>query len=60
MISALKVPAPYHLETEAEAAGASIPSRRRRACGFALARGRHDTRAIQEWLGHRNIQHTTQ
>ena len=27
MISALKVPAPYHLETEAEAAGASIPSR---------------------------------
>ena len=31
----------------------------RHACGFALAHGRHDTRAIQEWLGHRNIQHTT-
>ena len=28
----------------------------RHACGFALA---HDTRAIQEWLGHRNIQLTT-
>ena len=24
-----------------------------------LANGRHDTRAIQEWLGHRNIRHTT-
>ena len=31
----------------------------RRGCGFALAHGRHDTRAIQEWLEHRNIQHTT-
>ena len=31
----------------------------RHACGFALANGKHDTRAIQEWLGHRNIQHTT-
>src|SRR4051794_6768806 len=31
----------------------------RHACGFALAHDRHDTRAIQEWLGHRNIQHTT-
>ena len=27
MISALRVPAPYHLGTETEAAGASIPSR---------------------------------
>jgi integrase len=26
---------------------------------YALANDRHDTRAIQEWLGHRNIQHTT-
>ena len=31
----------------------------RHACGFALAHAGHDTRAIQEWLGHRNIQHTT-
>ena len=35
------------------------PHMLRHACGFALANGRHDTRAIQEWLGHRNIQHTT-
>ena len=34
------------------------PHMLRHACGFALAHGRHDTRAIQEWLGHR-IQHTT-
>jgi site-specific recombinase XerD len=31
----------------------------RHACGFTLTHARHDTRAIQEWLGHRNIQHTT-
>jgi site-specific recombinase XerD len=31
----------------------------RHACGFKLAHDGHDTRAIQEWLGHRNIQHTT-
>jgi integrase len=30
----------------------------RHACGFALANKRHDTRSIQDWLGHRNIQHT--
>ena len=35
------------------------PHMLRHACGFALANGKHDTRAIQEWLGHRNIQHTT-
>ena len=31
----------------------------RHACGFALANDGQDTRAIQEWLGHQNIQHTT-
>ena len=31
----------------------------RHACGFKLANDGHDTRAIQQWLGHRNIQHTT-
>jgi type 1 fimbriae regulatory protein FimB/type 1 fimbriae regulatory protein FimE len=31
----------------------------RHACGYKLAHDGHDTRAIQEWLGHRNIQHTT-
>ena len=35
------------------------PHMLRHACGSALAHDRHDTRAIQEWLGHRNIQHTT-
>jgi type 1 fimbriae regulatory protein FimB/type 1 fimbriae regulatory protein FimE len=25
---------------------------------FALANAGHDTRALQAWLGHRNIQHT--
>jgi cytochrome bd-type quinol oxidase subunit 1 len=27
-------------------------------CGYALANAGHDTRALQAWLGHRNIQHT--
>jgi type 1 fimbriae regulatory protein FimB/type 1 fimbriae regulatory protein FimE len=30
----------------------------RHACGFALANAGHDTRAVQAYLGHRNIQHT--
>jgi integrase len=30
----------------------------RHAAGFALANAGHDTRAIQAYLGHRNIQHT--
>ncbi|MGB6752283.1 MAG: tyrosine-type recombinase/integrase [Xanthobacteraceae bacterium] len=29
-----------------------------RACGYKLANDGHDTRAIQDWLGHRSIQHT--
>jgi site-specific recombinase XerD len=28
------------------------------ACGFALANAGHDTRTLQAYLGHRNIQHT--
>ena len=28
------------------------------ACGFALANKGHDTRALQAYLGHCNIQHT--
>jgi type 1 fimbriae regulatory protein FimB len=27
-------------------------------CGFALAHGKHDTRAIQDYLGHREPRHT--
>jgi site-specific recombinase XerD len=30
----------------------------RHACGFKLANDGHDTRALQLWLGHKNIQHT--
>jgi hypothetical protein len=30
----------------------------RHACGFALAGKGHDTRALQAYLGHKNIQHT--
>ena len=35
------------------------PHMLRHACGYALANAGHDTRALQLWLGHRNIQHTT-
>jgi integrase len=30
----------------------------RHACGFALANAGHDTRSLQDYLGHKNIQHT--
>ena len=44
------------------ATGASLtlkvrPHVLRHACGFALANAGHDTRALQAYLGHRNIQH---
>lgn len=31
----------------------------RHGCGYALVNAGHDTRRIQDWLGHRSIQHTT-
>jgi integrase len=34
------------------------PHMLRHACGFALAKRGHDTRALQAYLGHKNIQHT--
>jgi integrase len=34
------------------------PQMLRHGCGFALANAGHDTRALQAYLGHRNIQHT--
>ena len=34
------------------------PHMLRHAGGCALANAGHDTRAIQDWLGHRSIQHT--
>jgi site-specific recombinase XerD len=36
----------------------TLPHMLRHACGFALANKGHDTRALQAYLGHRNIQHT--
>jgi type 1 fimbriae regulatory protein FimB len=44
-----------------ERAGLSVeahPHMLRHACGFALADQGADTRLIQDYLGHRNIQHT--
>ena len=35
------------------------PHMLRHACGFALAQKGIDTRRIQEWLGHRDIRHTS-
>jgi integrase len=34
------------------------PHQLRHACGYYLAAHGHDTRAIQDYLGHKNIQHT--
>jgi type 1 fimbriae regulatory protein FimE len=44
-----------------EAAGFPFPVHPhmlRHACRFKLANETHDTRAIQQYLGHRNISHT--
>jgi len=35
------------------------PHMLRHACGYKLANDGHDTRAIQHYLGHKNITHTT-
>jgi len=43
---AAKLPFPVH------------PHMLRHACGYKLANEGHDTRAIQHYLGHKNIQHT--
>ena len=34
------------------------PHMLRHACGYKLANDGHNTRAIQAYLGHKNIQHT--
>jgi integrase len=49
------------MERAAKAAGLKLkvhPHMLRHACGFALANAGHDTRALQAYLGHKNIQHT--
>ncbi len=43
---------------KAELAVPTHPHMLRHACGFALADQGADTRLIQDYLGHRNIQHT--
>jgi type 1 fimbriae regulatory protein FimB/type 1 fimbriae regulatory protein FimE len=44
--------------TEAKLGFKAHPHMLRHACGYALANKGHDTRALQAYLGHRNIQHT--
>jgi integrase len=49
------------VERAGEAARLGFPAHPhmlRHACGFALANKGHDTRALQAYLGHKNIQHT--
>ena len=49
------------IERAGKMAGLSLsvhPHMLRHACGFYLASRGHDTRAIQAYLGHKNIQHT--
>ena len=50
-----------HIKRLGERAGFDFPVHchmLRHGCGYALANAGHDTRAIQDWLGHRSIQHT--
>jgi integrase len=44
--------------TQAKLGFKAHPHMLRHACGYALANMGHDTRALQAYLGHRNIQHT--
>jgi type 1 fimbriae regulatory protein FimB/type 1 fimbriae regulatory protein FimE len=43
---------------EARFAFKAHPHMLRHACGYKLANDGHDTRALQAYLGHKNIQHT--
>jgi type 1 fimbriae regulatory protein FimB/type 1 fimbriae regulatory protein FimE len=44
--------------SEAKLSFKAHPHMLRHACGYALANKGHDTRALQAYLGHKNIQHT--
>jgi integrase len=49
------------IERAGEAAGLAFPAHPhmlRHACGYKLANDGHDTRSLQAYLGHRNIQNT--
>jgi integrase len=61
--SAPMAPKSFHalVQRLGERAGMAFPIHLhmlRHGCGFALANAGHDTRALQSWLGQRNIQHT--
>lgn len=43
---------------EAELGFPVHPHMLRHACGYKLANDGHDTRALQHYLGHKNIAHT--
>jgi type 1 fimbriae regulatory protein FimB/type 1 fimbriae regulatory protein FimE len=47
-----------HLGEAANFPFSVYPHMLRHACGNELANDGHDTRAIQHYLGHKNIQHT--
>src|SRR5262245_33486154 len=47
-----------HVRRVAKMPFAVHPHMLRHACGFKLANDGHDTRALQHYLGHKNIQHT--
>ena len=50
------------MERAGKAAGFDMkihPHMLRHACGYKLANDGRDTRAIQDYLGHKNIAHTT-
>jgi type 1 fimbriae regulatory protein FimB/type 1 fimbriae regulatory protein FimE len=51
----------YVIETLGKAAGFTFPVHAhmlRHACGYKLANDAHPTRTLQDYLGHRNVQHT--
>jgi integrase len=59
----LSRPSCSHRSAERAGAKANLalkahPHMLRHACGYSLANRGHDTRALQAYLGHRNIQHT--
>ena len=51
-------PAVERAGIEAKLGFKAHPHMLRHACGYALANRGHDTRALQAYLGHKNIQHT--
>jgi hypothetical protein len=60
-LSAVAMASSFVMNVERVEAGLPFkchPHMLRHACGFALANKGHDTRALQAYLGHKNIQHT--